>query len=87
MIVGDLFITPHAVRQFRERIPGMWRLKYEQALGLILRALRENTASVKPTPNGCGVSIRVRGELNFRAIAARGEGVKPAVVTILRSGK
>lgn len=86
MIAGDYFITPHAVRQFQARIPGQWRLNYEQALALIVRALNADARPAKPLPNGKGVYVRVRGALNFRAVVIEGDG-KPSVVTILRSGK
>jgi hypothetical protein len=39
MITGDFFITPHAVRQFQNRI-APW-MNYEQALGAIIRELRD----------------------------------------------
>lgn len=87
MIAGDVFVTPHAVEQFRSRIPGMAGLRYEAALARIIRALHADTVSIRPTANQQAVCIRVRGEVNFRAVVSTGSGDKPAVVTILRSGK
>lgn len=86
MIAGDVFITPHAVRQFQARVPDYRNATYEQALGVIIRALRDDAQSVRPTRNQKGLCVRVRGSVNFRAIILPSDG-KPAVVTILRSGK
>lgn len=86
MIAGEAFITPHAVAQFQARIPGFAQATYEQALGVIIRALRDDARSVRPTQNGKGICVRVRGRVNFRAVILPSDG-KPAVVTILRSGK
>ncbi len=85
MFTGDFFVTPHAVRQFQSRIAP--RLTYEQALGAVIRELRA-APEPRPTENGKAHYVRTRGEWKFRAVIAAGEdGAKPAVITILRSGK
>lgn len=86
MIAGEVFITPHAVSQFVARIPGHAQLTYDQALGVIIRALTSDVRSVRPTANQRGLCLRVRGRVNFRAILVATDN-KPAVVTILKSGK
>lgn len=83
MIAGDYFITPHAVEQFRARI-APW-MSYEQALGAIITELRDSQGS-RPTENGKAHYVRTKGKWCFRAIIQPGES-KPAVITILRSGK
>jgi len=83
MFTGELFITPHAVRQFQSRI-APW-MTYEQALGAVIRELRGAT-DCRPTENGKAYYIRTKGEWEFRAVIREGE-IQPAVVTILRSGK
>lgn len=83
MIAGDFFITPHAVEQFRERI-APW-LSYEQALGEIIKELRYAN-DFRPTQNGKAFYVRTKGKWKFRAIISGGYD-RPAVITILRSGK
>lgn len=83
LIAGDFFITPHAVRQFQDRI-APW-MSYEQALGAIIRGLR-NAEELRPTTNGKAYYVRVDSEWQFRAVIREGEFL-PAVITILRSGK
>jgi hypothetical protein len=83
MFTGNLFITPHAVRQFQSRI-APW-MTYEQALSTVIRELG-GVQEARPTENGKAYYIRTRGEWQFRAVIREGE-IQPAVVTILRSGK
>ena len=83
MFTGNLFITPHAVRQFQSRI-APW-MTYEQALGAVIRELG-GVKEARPTENGKAYYIRTRGQWEFRAVIREGE-IQPAVVTILRSGK
>jgi hypothetical protein len=88
MFVGNFFITPHAVRQFQNRI-APW-LTYEQALHIGIAELNAalEVQEQRPTENGKAFYIRVNGDWQFRAIFVAGEeGTKPAVITILRSGK
>lgn len=82
---GGAFVTPHAVRQFQERVaPG---LTYEQALGAILRGL-ERPANTRPLANGTGWRVRVRRPWPFRAVVRPDPaGRLPVVVTVLRSGR
>lgn len=85
MIDGPAFVTPHAVRQFIARIAP--RLGYDAARAAILGGLRDCGAP-KPLRSGAGYYVRVRrGPYLFRAVIVPGEGTKPAVATILRSGK
>lgn len=83
MLAGELFITPHAVRQFQTRI-APW-MTYEQALGAVIRELRA-AGELRPTANGKAQYIRTSGVWRFRAVIGEGTD-RPAVVTILRSGK
>lgn len=83
MLAGELFITPHAVRQFQSRI-APW-MTYEQALGAVIRELRGVT-DFRVTENGKARYVRTRGQWEFRAVIQEGEQ-QPAVVTILRSGR
>ena len=88
MFVGDFFITPHAVHQFQQRI-APW-LNYEQARHIIITELNAalDTAERHLTENGKAYYIRISGDWQFRAVFVPGEGdAKPAVITILRSGK
>jgi hypothetical protein len=87
MIDGEAFITPHAVRQFQNRIAA---IPYDRARRIIIEHLREHAVSVSPMPDGNGIRVRVRGgDFSFRAVVmpAGGRAERPAVVTILRSGK
>ena len=84
MLTGRYFVTPHAVRQFIQRIAP--RMDYDRALAVIIDGLNR-AGPEKPTTNRCAFCVRVRGKWNFRAILCRGEGPMPAVATILRSGK
>ncbi|MGE5558334.1 MAG: hypothetical protein ACM3WV_06935 [Bacillota bacterium] len=83
MFAGNLFITPHAVRQFQSRI-APW-MTYEQALGAVIRELRD-AREFRPTMNGRAHYVRTSGEWQFRAVVREGK-IQPAVITILRSGK
>ncbi len=84
MINGPVFVTPHAVRAFRDRIAP---LPYEEARAAILRELDEHTVSVRPSENRQSVVARTRGgRYLFRAVIGPGEGPLPAVITILKSG-
>lgn len=86
MIDGEYFVTPHAVHQFIERVPGYRRFPFEVARNVIIYALRHFARSTQPTRNGEGVCVRVRSpHVNFRAIVMPGQPA-PSVVTILRSG-
>lgn len=84
MIEGDAFITPHAIRQFQDRIA---RIEYERAREIIIQHLREHTVRVTSMPDGHGAVARVRGgDFAFRAVIVPREP-EPSVVIILRSGK
>ncbi|MCL6589071.1 MAG: hypothetical protein K6U80_03875 [Firmicutes bacterium] len=83
MFSGNLFITPHAVRQFQSRI-APW-MTYEEALGAVIRELR-GVKEFRPTENGKAYYARTNGVWQFRAVVREGK-VQPAVVTILRSGR
>jgi hypothetical protein len=88
MFVGNFFITPHAVRQFQNRI-SLW-LTYEQALHIVITELNAalEVQERHPTENGKVYYIRVNGDWQFRAVFIPEEGdARPAVITILRSGK
>jgi len=82
-MIGEYFITPHAIRQFRERIRD---LPYDDVLAIILKGLQNNALPARTSENGISKYIRVRaknpGEYDFRAVVKDG-----VCVTILRSGK
>ena len=85
MITGPTFIGPHAVAQFQARIAP---LTYEAARAAILTELRDHVVSVRASAIGRGVVARTRGgRYAFRAVLGAGTGSRPAVVTILRSGR
>lgn len=83
MFAGELFVTPHAVRQFQSRI-APW-MTYEQALGTVIRELR-GVKEYRPTMNGKAHYVRTSGKWRFRAVIREGD-IQPAVITILRGGK
>lgn len=90
MIDGEYFVTPHAVHQFIERIPGYRRFSFEGARAVIIASMRDHVHSVRPTQNGVATCIRVRSpHVNFRALVAAPSDNEscPSVVTILRSGR
>ena len=73
------------MRQFQTRIAP--RLTYEQALGAIIRGMRE-AQEFHITENGKARYTRIDGPWQFRAVIRDGAGEeKPAVITILRSGR
>lgn len=88
-VAGKYFVAPHAVWRFRQRIDS--RLGYEDALAAIIRGLEQDAMAPKPLSNGAGIMIRTRGRrhgrYDFRAVVLPGEGAKPAVATVLRSGR
>lgn len=88
MIAGDYFVTPHAVRQFQERIH---HRSYNDALAAIIRGLQHPTTRwIEQEETGEHPQIlkaRVQEPFCFRAIVRPQAGRNPAVVTILRSGK
>ena len=81
------FVTPHAVRQFQDRIA---KLAYEKALTEIIHELKKNIVKLRPSRNGVSFYVRVcgkkQGRYDFRAVI-KTESEIPIVVTILRSGK
>lgn len=84
MIAGPAFVTPHAVRQFCERVAA---LDYEHALGAIIRGVEAGVTAgrVRALPNGSGWRVRAKGTYPFRAVIVPGKPL-PVVATILRSG-
>jgi hypothetical protein len=80
MIIGQYFITPHAVNQFRRRMAP--RMTYEQALGAIIKGLRDNVHSSHLNFNTGATVLRVKGDWQFRAVVKEN-----VVTTILKSGK
>lgn len=79
---GQVFVTPHAVRRFRERIAP---LPENRALAAIIHSLAE-ARSVKPIPNGRGLAVRTQAPFRFRAFVMppAQPGELPSVVSILR---
>jgi hypothetical protein len=82
-IGGDVFVTPHAVRRFQERIAP---LQENHALAAIIHSLASPNVSVRPTQNGRGVAVRTKAPYRFRAFVMPPviPGDLPAVVSIMR---
>lgn len=80
---GEVYVTPHAVRRFRERIAP---LPANHALAAIIHSLGNPAASVAPTPNGHGFRVRTSAPYRFRAfiMPPPRPGTLPSVVSILR---
>ena len=82
-IIPDLFVTPHAVEQFQQRIAPMDEAKARQ---MILAGIRQST-NVRVLPDGETLRIRTQRPFpfEFRAYCvfdvARGH---PVVTTIVR---
>ena len=78
---GAYWVSPHAVKRFRQRIAP---LPENLALAAIIKALADPTALVKPQGDGRTVRIRTRAPHKFRAfvVAARTPDELPAVTTI-----
>lgn len=87
MIRGP-FVTPHAVEQFRARIAPS--LDYEAARQAILDGIERHRRGEPGRHSSGAVTIRVRGGPHaFRAVLMPpicGHD-RPAVVTVLRSGR
>jgi len=84
VIAGEVYVTPHAVEQFQARIAP---LPSNHALAAIIRELAEHARDPRPCASGRGIVVRTRGgRYAFRAVIGPGiNGLKPAVITILRS--
>lgn len=83
---GKVFVTPHAVQRFRERIAP--NLTYEEARDAILRGVEQTRSEPKRSTSWPGAVLpRVRRPYPFRAVIGPGEGELPAVLTVLRSGR
>lgn len=89
-ISGPVFVTPHAVRQFQNRI---YRLDYGAAREAISEGVVEAILAcrIKPSSPGHGesITVRARKKWNFRAVIVPpvdGRAL-PVVVTVLKSGK
>ena len=78
---GDVFVTPHAVRRFRERIAP---LPENQALAAIIHSFKD-VKSVKPSQNGKGLNVRTSSPWKLRALVMppTEHGGLPSVVTVL----
>ncbi|CAH2606085.1 conserved protein of unknown function (plasmid) [Rhodovastum atsumiense] len=80
-IAGGYFVTPHAVRRFRERIAP---LPERHALAAIIKSLESPDVRLKPQRDGVTVVVRTRAPFRFRAFVVPSEhpGGMPAVATI-----
>jgi hypothetical protein len=80
---GQVFVTPHAVRRFRERIAP---LPENHALAAIIHSLASPAVSVRPTQNGRGLAVRTKAPFRFRAFVMPPPeaGGLPSVVSIMR---
>ena len=79
---GQVFVTPHAVRQFQERIAP---LPENHALAAIIHSVAR-PRTVRPTRNGRGFTVRTEAPFRIRAIVMPPPepGGLPSVVTVLR---
>jgi hypothetical protein len=84
-VAGKWFITPHAVRQYRERVR---ECSYEEALADLIR-LSEAAHFVRQAQGACemwrGPRKRVNGKRTggVRLFVGPGSGDLPALVTVL----
>lgn len=78
---GRWFITPHAVRQYRERCPGKRRLGYNQALGELVAA-SESAHLVRNQRNGSEL-WRGGKPWRLRFIVCSDRDGLPQLVTVL----
>lgn len=82
-----LYVAPHAILRFRERIAP--HLTGAEAHAAIVRGL-QSRPSIQPTHNGTCLMARVRrgpaSLYSFRAIVAASAVGQLDIVTVLRSG-
>lgn len=76
--VGNIFVTPHAVRRYSERVK---ESDYEAALAALIDQFRR-AHFVKTRPSGVEV-WRGPKPLRLRMIVGNGTGRCPALLTIL----
>lgn len=81
MIAGSFFITPHAVRRYRERVPGKSALTYEAALAELIRDL--DCAHFVKHQNGVEL-WRGSKPHRLRYRVSRSFDGAPQVITVLR---
>ncbi len=80
--VGEFFITGHAVRRFKERVPGKARLSYEEALAELIQTMKRSHF-VKTQDNGLDLWRGPRPH-RLRLKVARAPQGLPQLVTVLR---
>jgi hypothetical protein len=81
MIDGDVFITPHAVRQYQARARAGWSMQFEEARAHLVEQVAKAHA-VKPTGHGA-VLFRGPKPERLRLLIGPGEGDMPALITVL----
>lgn len=81
MIAGRFFVTPHAVRQYRDRHRRGEGLSFDQALEELIR-LSDQARYVKPMDTDAEL-WRLPGRKKIRLVVRPGEGKKPSIVTVL----
>lgn len=81
MIPGRWFISPHAVRRYRERLRP--RLTYEQALVELVR-MASGARYVRRLDSG--LELWRLGPSRVRGIVGPGVGPLPVLVTVLAGG-
>lgn len=82
-LMPDLFVTPHAVEQFQQRIAPMDAAKARQ---MILDGIRQST-NVRTLPDGATLRVRTQRPFpfEFRAYCVfNAERGHPVVTTIVR---
>lgn len=80
---GEFFITGHAVRRFRERVPGAARLSYDQALTQMIQQMKR-AHYVKQIRDGLDLWRGPKPHRLRLRVAPGGSGLLPQVVTVLR---
>lgn len=80
---GEFFITGHAIRRFRERVPGASRLSYEQALTEMIQQMKR-AHYVKSIAGGLDLWRGPKPHRLRLRVAPGSAGLLPQVVTVLR---
>lgn len=77
---GPVFVTPHAVARFRERVPWAGRLSSEQALAELTRQL---AAATRVSGRGGTRTYQCRGFRVLVDLEAAAKGPLPVARTVL----
>lgn len=82
-VKGRWFVTPHAVKRFRERVPGAQSMSYERALAAIISD-SERAHFVRVERDGTELwRVGKPHRTRYRIYPSEREGVLPQCVTVL----